>query len=157
MRTQVAQLQARIRDLEAERDRLDPSTKMPGRKPAATPRRRQAGPRKRRDHGFSRPRLTPTETVVHAAALCPDCATPLSGGWERWRRQVLEVPAAPLRVIEHVVLARRCPRCHTTVLPPTDPATFGVVGRQLRLGIGLVSLIGLLRAELRLPVALIPW
>src|SRR5713226_9023052 len=77
----IARLEAQIRELEAERDRNDPSTKMPGLKPAATARRRKSGPRKKRAHGFSRRRCpTPSETVTHAAAACPACRTPLTGG-----------------------------------------------------------------------------
>src|SRR4051794_6419531 len=87
----IGRLEARVRGLETERDRNDPTTKMPGLKPAATPRRRKAGPRKRREHGFSRVRGEPTERVEHAAEQCPDCATPLSGGWVAWRKEVLEI------------------------------------------------------------------
>ena len=36
----IARLEARIRELEEERDRNDPTKKMPGLKPAATPRRK---------------------------------------------------------------------------------------------------------------------
>jgi transposase len=156
----IARLEARIRALEAERDRDDPTTKMPGLKPAATPRRRKAGPRKRRAHGFSRPRAVPTERVEHAAAACPRCATPLGGGWVAWRKEVLEVPPAPVRVIEHVYLARRCPNraCRARVTPPpVRAAELGVAGGRQRLGVGLVSLLAALRAELRLPVGLIQW
>jgi len=52
----IGQLEARVRALETERDRNDPTKKMPGLKPAATPRRRKAGPRTSREHGFSRVR-----------------------------------------------------------------------------------------------------
>src|SRR5438094_579894 len=83
----IAQLAARIRDLEQQleqRARNDPTTRMPGLKSAATPRRRKSSPRKRRAHGFGRRECpTPTEQVVHAVAACPRCATPLSGGSER--------------------------------------------------------------------------
>ncbi len=156
----IGRLEARIRELEADRERNDPTTKMPGLKPAATPRRRKAGPRKRREHGFSRPRAVPTEQVVHAVAACPRCATALSGGWVAWRKEVLELPAAPVRVIEHVYLARRCPNqsCRARVAPPpARAAELGVASERERLGVGLVSLIAALRAELRLPVGLIQW
>jgi transposase len=156
----IARLEARIRELEAERDRDDPSAKMPGLKPAATPRRRKAGPRKRRAHGFSRARGWPTERVVHAAESCPRCATPLGGGWVAWRKEVLEIPPAPVRVIEHVYLARRCPNraCRARVTPPpASAAELGVLSGRQRLGVGLVSLIAALRAELRLPVGQIQW
>ncbi|HET8646044.1 MAG TPA: IS66 family transposase [Vicinamibacteria bacterium] len=156
----IARLEARIRALEAERDRGDPTTKMPGLKPAATPRRRKAGPRKRRAHGFSRARSAPTERAEHAAAACPRCATPLRGGWVAWRKEVLEVPPAPVRVIEHAYLARRCPNraCRARVTPPpVSAAELGVASGRRRLGVGLVSLIAALRAELRLPVGQIQW
>lgn len=156
----IGRLEARVRELEAERDRNDPTTKMPGLKPAATPRRRKDGPRKRRAHGFSRARTQPTEQVVHAAETCPHCATPLGGGWVAWRKEVLEIPAAPVRVIEHVYLARRCPNraCRARVTPPPADATeLGVAAERDRLGVGLVSLIAALRAELRLPVGQIQW
>src|SRR3954470_7378607 len=89
----IARLEARVRELErelAQRDRDDPTEQMPGLKPAA-PRRRKDGPRKRRAHGFSRPRSEPSERVVHAAQQCPCCASPLGGGWVAWRKEVLEV------------------------------------------------------------------
>jgi len=105
----IAQLEARVRALERDRERNDPTKKMPGLKPAATPRRRKSGPRTRREQGFSRVRGAPTERVEHAMEQCPHGATLLSGGWVAWRKEVLEIPAAPVRVIEHVYLARRCP------------------------------------------------
>src|SRR5919204_6603312 len=63
-RALIAQLEARIRELEQQleqHERNDPSQRMPGLKPAATPRRRKSGPHKRRAHGFSR-RDCPTPT-----------------------------------------------------------------------------------------------
>src|SRR5437867_13435523 len=72
-RTLIAQLEARIRELEQQleqRDRNDPSQRMPGLKPAATPRRRNSGPRTRRAHGFSRRECAnPTEPVDDDAAV----------------------------------------------------------------------------------------
>jgi transposase len=162
-RLQIAQLRAELRAVKREleqRERDDPTKKMPGLKPAATPRRRKEGPRKRRARGFSRPREAPTERVVHAAERCPRCATLLGGGWVGWRKQVLELPAAPVRVIEHVYLRRRCPnpRCRATVSPPVaGPAELGVPGGRRRLGVRLVGVIAALRAELRLPVEAIRW
>jgi transposase len=156
----IAQLEARVRALETERERNDPTKKMPGLKPAATPRRRKVGPRTPREHGFSRARGAPTERVEHAVETCPHCATPLSGGWVAWRKEVLEIPEAPVRVIEHVYLARRCPNgaCRARVTPPAaSAAELGIASERERLGVHLVSLIAALRAELRLPVNLIQW
>jgi transposase len=149
-----------VRALETERDRNDPTKKMPGLKPTATPRRRQQGPRKRREHGFSRVRGEPTERVEHAVEMCPHCATPLSGGWVARRKEVLEIPEAPVRVIEHVYVTRRCPNraCRARVTPPpVRAADLGVSSERERLGVQLLSLIAALRAELRLPVNLIQW
>jgi hypothetical protein len=156
----IARLEARVRELETERDRNDPTKKMPGLKPAATPRRRKDGPRAPREQGFSRARGEPTERVEHAVEACPHCATVLSGGWVAWRKEVLEIPEAPVRVIEHVYLARRCPNdaCRARVTPPAaSAADLGVASERERLGVRLVSLIAALRAELRLPVNLIQW
>jgi transposase len=152
----IATLEGRVGELER---RLGSSggKGMPGTKPAAATRTtapRQA--RKRRDRGYGRVRsLTPTQRVVHATEQCPACTTPLIGGWVERRREVIELPAAPVQVTEHIVLSRRCPTCHGTVTPPLD-LTGVVVGKQ-RLGVGLQSLIVTLREVGRWPVAQIQW
>jgi transposase len=156
----IGKLETRVRELEEQRDRDDPTKRMPGLKPAATPRRRKAGPRQQREHGFSRVRGVPTERVDHAVAVCPHCATGLAGGWVAWRKEVLEIPEAPVRVIEHVYLTRQCPNpaCRARVTPPAaSAAELGIASARERLGVRLVSLIASLRAELRLPVNLIQW
>ena len=56
---------------------------MPGHKPAAR-RKKPAGeekkPRRKRTHGFARPRMEePTAQVSHAPDFCPECHTTLSG------------------------------------------------------------------------------
>ncbi len=163
LRGLVATLEARIRDLErqlAQRDRDDPTKRMPGLKPANTPRRREDGPRKRRPHGFSRPLSpAPTEVVTHAVDACPACRTPLSGGTERSRKEVLELPPVqPARVIHHVYLERTCPGCGRRVAPPrATPAELGVLAGRQRLGIELLAQVAVWRTELRLPLPLIAW
>ncbi len=96
---QMAQLEARVREWEqqlAQRDRDHPTKRMPGLKPAATLRRRKDQPRKRRAQGFSRPLSpTPTEVVRHAQDACPHCATSLSGGRERWRKEIVACRCRP--------------------------------------------------------------
>jgi hypothetical protein len=69
---------------------------------------------------------------------------------------VLEVPLAPVRVIEHQYLARVCPLCRHRCVPPVELRGV-VLGRQHRLGIGLISLIATLREVGRLPFATIQW
>jgi hypothetical protein len=58
-------------------------------------------------------------------------------------------------VTEHRYLERRCPRCGGRWMP--GPELTGVVVGQGRLGVGLLSLIAVLREELRLPIGRIQW
>ncbi len=159
----IASLEARLRNLEqqlAQRDQDDPTKRMPGLKPAGLPRRRKSGPRKRRLHGFSRPLSPmPTEVVVHAAPTCPHCQTPLDGGRQRWRKEVLDLPpVAPARVIHHVYLERTCPGCGRRVAPPrATPAELGVLAARQRLGLELLAQLAVWRTEFRLPIPVIAW
>lgn len=155
----VAHLSARVGALVAAGEPPDGDTGtgsgprgMPGLKPTQVaeraPRRRA-----RRAHGAGRRRAIPTARQVHALARCPDCDAPLAGGTVKRTREVIEVPVAPVVVTEHVYLERRCPDCGRRCVPPPELA--GVVVGQSRFGIGLVSLIAVLREEARLPVATI--
>jgi hypothetical protein len=98
---------------------------MPGLKSAKTPHQRKEGPRDQRSHGFSR-RIcpAPSKTVVDARDVCPDCGTPLIGGSERWRKEVLDLP--PLSPGAHH--PSRVPR---TALPEPDlwPPRAPTIGR----------------------------
>jgi transposase len=135
---------------------LRPTT-MPGVKPAS-PRRAQPGPapaRKRRARGYSRRRMAPTARQLHAFTHCPHCRTALRGGTIQRTREVIEVVPAPVVVTEHVYVERHCPRCRGRWLP--EPGLEGVVVGQGRLGVGLLSLIAVLREELRLPLGAIQW
>ena len=132
-------------------------TTMPGLKPVR--RRRVPAPeprsRKRRAQGFGRKRMAPTARQVHAYAHCPHCATTLRGGTVKRTREVIEVVPGRVEVTAHVYLERRCPRCRGRWLP--GPAVAGAVVGQGRLGVGLLSLLAVLREELRLPIAGIQW
>jgi len=123
---------------------------VPGTKPAGQRSKASGAPRKRRAHGFARARLTPTATERHAAEACPDCGTALRGGWVARRREVIDLPVAPVTVTEHQILARRCPHGRRRVLP--DAPLAGVTDGKQRLGARLVSLIVTLREAARLPV-----
>jgi transposase len=125
---------------------------MPGLKPAAPPAPPRRA-RKRRAQNATRRRMVPTARRVHALARCPDCGAPLAGGTVKRTREVIEVPLSPVAVTAHVYLERRCPDCGRRCVP--TPELEGVVCGQSRLGIGLVSLIALLREEARLPYATI--
>jgi transposase len=149
----IAALEARVRDLE-RRLTAGGGRGMPGLKPeealASAPR-----PRKRRLQNCARRRQAPTRRVLHAVAACPGCGTALVGGSVKRTREVLDLVLAPLDVVEHVYLERRCPGCGRRCVPPPELA--GQVVGQQRLGIGLLSLIATLREEGRLPVATIQW
>jgi len=150
---QIVHLEARVRELEGRLGDGDPKG-MPGLK-AQQARDGPKRPRKRRARGYGRLRGEPTQRVVHAAAQCPHCGSSLSGGWVKRTREVLELPRVAVRVVEHVYVERRCPRCRARVVPPPELA--GAVRGRQRLGVGLVSLIAVLREEGRLPIATIQW
>ena len=127
--------------------------------PAQTQSRPEAGPAQGAEeawrHGFSRQRMTPTRRVEHALDSCPECGAGLAGGWAQRTREVIDIPAVPAQVTEHVFIARICPLCEQRRTPRADLA--GVALGKQRLGINLVSLIAALREEARLPYRTIQW
>jgi transposase len=159
LRTTISQLTERVGELLAA---VDPSlgdepsghpSGMPGLKPTkrrATPAA-PPPPRKRRGRGYGRQRMRPTARQVHAYTHCPHCRGPLRGGTLRRTREVIELVPARVDVTEHQYLERRCPQCGGRWLPGPDLG--GHVVGQGRLGVGLLSLIAVLREELRLPIA----
>jgi len=117
---------------------------------------RPAGPkkeRKKRAQGYARRREEPTHRVEHAMAHCPDCQAPLLRGRVRGRRQVITLPRIRVRVTEHVVLERTCPKCQKRWTPKPDWGAL-TVGRQ-RVGISVQSEVSVLREECRLPFGVI--
>ena len=154
----IAELRQRVESLEARLSGGGPVARMPGHKPAAKhkkPAAEEKKLRKKRQHGFARPRMEPTGRVVHAPESCPECHTALTGGWVQRTREVIDIPVVPAEVTEHVFIARTCPLCRKRRLPQ-DPLKGLAVGRQ-RLGANLVSLIVTLREEGLLPVRTIQW
>jgi transposase len=145
----IARLEQRLRDLEGG---TAASNRMPGHKPTQA-RRGDRAPRANRTLNLARRRATPTVQVVHALTVCPHCGAPLAGGAVKRRREVIEIAAQPVVVTEHVALERCCPDCHRRVTPTM--ALDGLVVGRSRLGVGVLSLIALLREELRLPIAAI--
>ena len=150
----IAELRQRVESLEAHLSSGGgPGARMPGHKPAARrtkPPVKENKPRKKRQHGFARPRMEPTRRVTHAPESCPECHTALTGGWAQRTREVIDIPVVPAEVTEHVFIARTCPLCRKR-RRPQDPLKGLAVGRQ-RLGVNLASLIVTLREEARLPV-----
>lgn len=160
-RALVVQLSERVGTLLAARDPPDGDgsasgpTGMPGLKPGPRNGPAPPMPRKRRGCGYGRKRMRPTARQVHAYDWCPHCATVLRGGTVRRTREVIELVPARVEVTAHVYVERRCPRCRGRWLP--EPGVAGEVVGQGRLGVGLLSLIAVLREELRLPIERIQW
>lgn len=149
----ITTLTARVAELEAQLG-SGAGKAMPGTKPASVTRRQATGkPRRPRPHGYARQRVAPTQQVRHALDCCPHCQTPLTGGWVARRREVIDLPVAPVAVIEHQVIARTCPTCDRVIRPQLD-LSGEVVGAQ-RLSARVVSLIATLREVGRLPVRVI--
>ena len=154
----IAELRQRVESLEARLSGGGLGARMPGDKPAAIrkkPAADQKKLRKKRQHGFARPRMEPTGRVVHALESCPECHTVLTWGWVQRTWEVIDIPVVPAEVTEHVFIARTCPLCRKRRLPQ-DPLKGLAVGRQ-RLGADLVSLMATLREEGRLPLRTIQW
>jgi len=112
-------------------------------------RRQEKEARKKRSQSFVRRRDIPTEEVRHAVEVCPDCKRKLSGGWEHARRQIIEIPDTPIKIIDHVLIARRCGVCGKVHIPKLGAAD-GVIGK-MRLGVRLMSLIATLSVSSRMP------
>jgi transposase len=151
----IAVLEARIAELEGQQK--PPTDALSEQKPPSWVKpNRPARPkkeRKKRAHGFARRREEPTHRVEHALAHCPHCQVPLLGGRVSGRRQVLTLPRIRVRVTEHVVLERTCPKCQQRWAPKPDWRAI-TVGRQ-RVGISVQSEVSVLREECRLPFGLL--
>lgn len=154
----ILELQERVGVLEAENAEL--RTLLGGGGEAGSPpdwvkpnraqrREAQRAERKKRKSSFSRKRDIATEVVEHAVDVCPDCGRPLSGGWVHGRRQVIELPDTPVRVIEHVLIARWCGVCHKRHIPKLELSD-QVVG-NCRLGVRLMSVIAEMATNCRMP------
>lgn len=113
--------------------------------------RREAGrqARKKRPKSFGRRLDVPTERVEHRLERCPDCGRRLSEGWVHARRQAIEIPETPIRVIEHVVIAGWCGACHKRYVPKIDLS--GQVVGHSRFGVRLMSLVADLATSCRMP------
>jgi hypothetical protein len=153
----VAQLQARIEELEAERSRLvgEGAGRPPGWVKATTKARTsEKTVRKKRATNFARKRSDqPTQQLVHGVVRCARCACALRGGWVKRHREIIEIPVPQVEIIDHVLLERVCPQCGEKAVPTLDGHD-GLVG-QHRLGPRLMALITTLHEEGRMPVDVI--
>ncbi len=151
MRDEIAALRVEVARLQEENLRLrqggggTPLAVKPSRPP------REKKKRKHRRQAFVRRREPAQEICYHALESCPDCGRKLTGGWEHRRRQVLEIELPRVRIIDHVVLARRCGVCGKRWLPPLPAAVVGAAGRR-RMGASVQSLVALLHITYRVPL-----
>ena len=91
----------------------------------------------------SSPSPAASRLPVGLVESCPQCGTDLSGGWAQRTREVIDIPAVPAQVTEHVFIARTCPVCEKRRVPKSDLGG-AALGKQ-RLGVNLLSLIAALR------------
>lgn len=106
-----------------------------------------------RGWGISRLKDEPTKRMFHSHDLCPDCGSSLGKPTVAYSRQIIELPQAPVEVVEHVVFKRWCARCKRQVAPRIDLSE-QTLGKS-RIGIRLMSTIALLRDRCRLPIRII--
>ena len=150
----IEALAARVAELEEENQRLRrgqgggrPLSVKPSRPP------KEKGPRKRRGGAFVRRNETPDAVMHHAMECCPDCGRKLTGGWPHRSRQTIEV-IFQLRVIEHVIVARRCGVCNKRWIPKLSPDQLGAQGKR-RFGVRGQSLVAMLHIGGRIPMRMI--
>ena len=151
----IAALVARVEQLEEEVRRLRRGGGG-GVQLAVKPRRprKERKERKRRDRAYVRRREEPDEVRYHGVECCADCGRKLWGGWEHRRRQVIQIELPPVRVIDHVIMARRCGVCGKRWLPKLTDKDLGVQGKR-RLGVSVQALVATLHIGCRVPMKMI--
>ena len=159
---QNIELKRQLKELRAEVEMLRNMLSGGGKGSSAAPfikpnrqQRREAErqARKKRTQPCVRKRDIATEEVRHAVEVCPDCGRKLSGGWECGRRQEIEIPEVRVKIVDHVLIARRCGVCGKVHIPKLGISD-GVIGKQ-RLGVRLMSLISTLSVVGRMPQRMI--
>ncbi|NIQ82846.1 MAG: IS66 family transposase [Anaerolineae bacterium] len=151
----IEALRARVEELEEEVRRLRQGKgggKPLGVRPSR--QRKEKKPRKRRERSFVRRREQATELRYHAVERCGDCGRKLEGGWEHRRRQVIQLELAPLRVIDHVMMGRRCGICQKRWLPELSERELGVQGKR-RFGVSVQALVAMLHIRCRVPIEVV--
>lgn len=151
-----AGLAARVAEFEDQQKRRPPKGKTTPEWVKANKLKVKPKPSAKKGHrGYGRMREQPTQRVQHVASNCPDCGRVLRGGWVKRRRQVVHIPIVTVQVIEHEIIARRCPKCHKEVVPEVDLSA-DVVG-QARVSIDTMSMIATMSEEGRVPLRTIQW
>lgn len=156
---QNALLRQRVAQLDAENAQVRGTERPAKHQPEPWPseRTKQDGEpktRKKRDrrHNHGRQRMDRVdERIRHAVEQCPHCGTALHGGWVHRRVQVIELPVQQhAQVIEHELVARRCPGCQRRVLPAPPGIEHGRIG-HCRFGPRLLALVATMASVERLP------
>jgi transposase len=111
--------------------------------------------RKKRMQSFARESRMPSEVVCHAVDECPNCGRELDGGTVKWKHQVVDAPAEPIKITDHLFIERRCGVCGTRCIPNASEVLGELVVGKRTIGIGLMSLIAYLKIVCRVPVGLI--
>jgi transposase len=152
LRTENAQLRARVQELEARLGQNSTnSSRPPSSDPPATPPRPPAPPSRRRrggqpGHPSHQRALVPPEAVdqvvAHWPTHCRGCQAPLpqTAVGEPVRHQVTELPPVRAVVTEHQLHHVQCTTCGTTTcagLPPGVPA--GAFGPRLQATVAVLS------------------
>ena len=151
----IVQVQsARISALEEEISKLSGPKSKPSWVKPNTPKKEKDA-RKKRMQSFARKSLAATEVACHAVECCPDCGRKLSGGTLKWKHQVVDVPAAPIKVTDHLFIERRCGVCGKRYTPDASEVLGELVVGKKSVGISLMSLIAYLKIICRVPVGLI--
>jgi len=148
-KARISALETRIAELEARKTPPPPWAKANRQRVETDATRTKRGP----EHDHGRHKMTPTRIVQHAYERCPDCQYALSGSAIARRREVIDLPIVPVEVTEHQIIKRRCPVCRAWKTPSVRLE--GEVLGQERIGLRLMSLIGVLRVVHRLPLTLI--
>jgi transposase len=147
-------LEEQVKQLEAELTSLrGGQSNPPSFVKANRPARNKKKKRKKRAHGFARKLDPPTARVEHAIEQCPDCQLGLKGHRVIKSRQVIELPAVQVQVVEHVLVERSCPNCRKRWVPPLDLSSIAL-GKQ-RFGVSVQAEVALLREQCRLPFRVI--
>lgn len=152
LKAQVARQSERIVELEEEVARLrGGGSSIPlCIKPSV--KKKDKTPRKKRKHSFARHTLKPTHIIYHAVDSCPDCGRELTGGHEKWRHQVVEIPRVEVEVTDHIFVERYCGVCGKRYTPDPAEVLAGVVVGKKNIGIGAMSLICHLKTVCRVPI-----
>lgn len=109
--------------------------------------------RKRREHGFARKLDVPTKKVFHSFDKCPNCNGVLGKPVVAYTRQIIDIPVSPVEVTEHIIYKRWCFTCKKQVKPKVILSP-EVLGKQ-RIGVRLMSIIGILKEVCRQPISTI--